>query len=355
MRDLLLTWIAMFVIAPTLHAQTAEVREERIGGRIGGSKGARAVEINRAMCEAIVLPDMADEQPLGTVLTHFQKFLLDRKLVVEWVVDQGAFSEEDPEAPPIKDVSVRFPAFPRRMALATALRMALDNVPTRNATYWVRRGQILLTTCKRVLSILDEPIATINVNRRPLAEALDELAESSGVTILLDPRTGDKRRARVSADLHWVRPRTAALLLADQADLKVLTFGNVLYVTTPKNAGRLKRAPTGPRGDERRGEGTVEGKTFREKELGQILDDLKMGDVVLDARVKTRLKTKITATFINPVRKSTAFGLLADMARVEYVLVDGVGYVTSVENAAKLRAAGELTTLIRPNARAAPL
>jgi len=76
-------------------------------------------------------------------------------------------------------------------------------------------------------------------------------------------------------------------------------------------------------------------KTPLEDALKQLAEDTE-GNVVLDVRAAEKGKTPVTARLTN-VPLDTAVLLLADMAGLKSVEVDGVYYVTSKENARALR------------------
>jgi type II secretory pathway component HofQ len=80
-----------------------------------------------------------------------------------------------------------------------------------------------------------------NFDRRPLAEALHELADQSGINVVLDARAGEKARTEVTATLSHVPVDTAVQVLADMADLKSMAIDNVIYVTSKANAKTLQR------------------------------------------------------------------------------------------------------------------
>jgi hypothetical protein len=70
------------------------------------------------------------------------------------------------------------------------------------------------------------------------------------------------------------------------------------------------------------------------RELGEWTEDL---NIVLDGRAADKAKTPVTARFTNaPI--DTAVRLLADMAELKVVRMDNVLYVTSKENADRIRA-----------------
>ena len=84
------------------------------------------------------------------------------------------------------------------------------------------------------------PLVHASFDRRPLEEGLRELAEQSGFNVLLDARAGEKGKLAVSGQLLNAPLDTAVRFLADMADLRAVTRDNVIYVTTPENAGNLQ-------------------------------------------------------------------------------------------------------------------
>src|SRR5207302_3504080 len=80
------------------------------------------------------------------------------------------------------------------------LRDALRQIPTQDATYLIRRGQVEIVTFD-----LTDPgyllglRVTAQFDKRPLDEALEELSHQTGATIVLDSRLGDKTKTPVTA------------------------------------------------------------------------------------------------------------------------------------------------------------
>jgi hypothetical protein len=74
----------------------------------------------------------------------------------------------------------------------------------------------------------------------PLADALRELADSTGTNIVLDPRHKELGKTPVTATMQNVRLYTALKVLADMAELQPVVIGNVYYLTSPANAERLE-------------------------------------------------------------------------------------------------------------------
>jgi hypothetical protein len=163
------------------------------------------------------------------------------------LVDFEAFKEDTPDAykeeSDLYDVRVKMPALPKRLPAATILRMALGHLPTRNATFIVRRGAIEITTLTQAApqNLARQKVAAM-FDRRPLTEAVQELSNITGASINIDPRIGEKRDTPVTATFaHDVSLVTALNQLADMAGVKALFLDEGLYVTTAENAEALRR------------------------------------------------------------------------------------------------------------------
>jgi hypothetical protein len=257
------------------------------------------------------------------------------------LVDAEAFKEENPDAPDIYDTQVKFPPFPQRMSVVNALRLALSKVPTNNAVHLIRRGVIEITTkLKASPAHLLEVMVEAQFNKRPLDEALDELSEQTGATIILDPRVGDKARAPVSAIFRNSATLEAAVgLLAEMADLQVNRGqSDVLFVTEKRKAGGAVRG------------GSLE---IRNVPLDQALRELAEWSgktIVLDPRAarpegpaaevgegraaapaKSPFKTLVSATFQKGAQPQAAAKILAAMAGLSAVDVGNVVFVTAPE------------------------
>jgi hypothetical protein len=159
-------------------------------------------------------------------------------------VDETSFRAENPEAGSVYDTLIRLPRL-KGVSRDKVLRMVLDRVPTQNATYLVRNGHIVITTYDAATAERQTVLAVFN--KRPLEEALQDLAEQTGVSVVLDARAAAKGRSPVTATF---RPGTSLLnavrLLADMTDLQAVVADNVVYVTLRSNATDFP--PLSPRG-----------------------------------------------------------------------------------------------------------
>jgi hypothetical protein len=82
------------------------------------------------------------------------------------------------------------------------------------------------------------PLVNATFDRKPLGEALKELARQSGMNVVVDVRLAEKAKTPVTARFVNTPLDTAVGLLADMAELKPFVLDNLLYVTTRENADR---------------------------------------------------------------------------------------------------------------------
>jgi RNA polymerase sigma factor (sigma-70 family) len=160
------------------------------------------------------------------------------------------------------------PAIPgmKNVTLARLLDKILARIPVPSgALFLIRKDHIEITTgqavkCevglrKRHLGKPEDPEVSDSENspallplvwekldKVPLDKALRDIAEDSGVNVVLDPRTEKKGSTEVTTTLRNVPVETAVEVLADMAGLTVVYRDNVVYVTTPENATVLLKS-----------------------------------------------------------------------------------------------------------------
>jgi hypothetical protein len=159
------------------------------------------------------------------------------------LIDANAFKAEDPEAADVYDTQVKFPPFPRHFTVAGALKHALSFVPSPKAAFLLRNGYVEVTTAKEasLKRLLRQKVFT-NFERYPLAEAIEDLSAQTGVSVVLDPRLGDKLKKPITAALNNDVPLEGVLrLLADMAEVKLFLGDDVIYITSPANAETLEK------------------------------------------------------------------------------------------------------------------
>lgn len=96
----------------------------------------------------------------------------------------------------------------------------------------------------RVAAVRQRPRLTpvsLAFERRPVDQALRELAEAAAVSIILDEgRAAAQAKTPISATLNNVPLDTAVRIVANQAELKAVLLDNALYVTTEANADAME-------------------------------------------------------------------------------------------------------------------
>jgi hypothetical protein len=129
------------------------------------------------------------------------------------------------------------------------LRKLLSRIPAPSGTtFLVRREAIEITTGAALAAEVWPkdyqgprlPLVHAAFEKKPLNEALRELARQSGMNVVVDVRVTEKAKMPVTAQLLNTPLDTAVRLLADMADLKPFPLDNLLYVTTRENADRLE-------------------------------------------------------------------------------------------------------------------
>ncbi|HLN27365.1 MAG TPA: hypothetical protein VK395_06450 [Gemmataceae bacterium] len=227
---LVLRSVACSSLVLLLHLSLAHA-EEKIPARELRAKLAKPVSLERGI---------PADTPLKDALA-----LLAKQFGLTFWVDQKAF-REDVSIDNIEEQLVRLPKS-SSVRLEVLLQLLLKQV---NGAYRVHDGHIEVTTLHQLGILPDEsgsdpswlPLVNIAFEKRPLHNALKELATATGINILLDEaHAGDKANTPVSATLEYVQLGTAVRLLADQADLKAVLLENVLYVSTVAKADALQR------------------------------------------------------------------------------------------------------------------
>jgi hypothetical protein len=217
-----------------------------------GKNAARAFTPGQVLLKALREPIETKDFAAPNISLKDFLHLLDAKLEkqgksVPILVAFEAFKDECPdcykEEADLYDTKVRLPDLPRQLTLAAALRIVLGQIPTNNATFIVRRGAIEITTVTQAApwSLVAQKVDAV-FDKRPLADAVQDLSELTGASVSLDPRIGDKRDAPVTATFaNDVSVKTALSQLADMAGVRVLFVEEGLYVTTAENAEALRK------------------------------------------------------------------------------------------------------------------
>jgi hypothetical protein len=132
--------------------------------------------------------------------------------------------------------------------LSQVLRKILQRVPAPSGTTFLVRGDYIEITTGTFQSQAiwgnyegpHLPLVNLVLDKRPLEDAVRELADLSEFNITVDSRAGGNVKTPVSARFLNTPLDTALRLLTDMADLRSVHIDNVLYVTTKDNAVALE-------------------------------------------------------------------------------------------------------------------
>ncbi len=156
------------------------------------------------------------------------------------LVNGNAFKEEHPEGPNPFDTLISLAPL-KRISRANVLKLVLGQFEPANATYLIRPTYVEVTTYENAQPQRQSVSASF-VNK-PLADALDELANMTGVSIILDARAPNRLTPITAKFREEISLVNAVSILADMTDLKLIIVNNVLYVTAKSNKTKFPDAP----------------------------------------------------------------------------------------------------------------
>jgi hypothetical protein len=270
------------------------------------------------------------------------------------LVNADAFKEENPDAPDIYDTKIKFPALPKQLPAGEALLFMLAQVPTNNATFLVKRDYLEVTTVSRASpAALLATRVLARFDKTPLEDALMDLADQTGATIILDARIAEKARVPVSANLrNTITLEGAVRLLTGMTELQMTVDDDIIFIT------EKKAKAAGPKT-------TLE---FRKRRIDRALEELadwanvtivldpdiempdlgpggltrrRAGAVAFEQPLRGGLPPSesmlVTAKLRPNVSPEAAVRVLADMVGLAVMAKDNLYYVTTPEKAQALR------------------
>jgi hypothetical protein len=160
---------------------------------------------------------------------------------LKYRIDHKAFA--DAGEPNIEEKQMELPPMPK-VPLAVILDDLLSRLdpPEVRGTFRIVGDYIEITTLTRMNSVFYfDQLIDIELDKRPLAEALQDVMDRHGVTITLDGSVGDKAKMPITTIFDRVPLQTVVRLMANMADLDVVPVENMLYVTTKTKAAELRK------------------------------------------------------------------------------------------------------------------
>jgi hypothetical protein len=198
----------------------------------------------RLLEEQVTLKDLKE----GVSLASLEDWALARGKELPIFIDVKAFQQESSlgqfrgELPPPKVLGL-----PRKMPLGDLLQIFVAQFEE-ETTFLVRKGRVEITTRKAAAreNLLKQTFAS-TFDLCPLECVLEDLADLTGVSVIVDGRTKEKIRTPVTARFHNDVPlREALRMVTESAELKLVILPGGLFVTTPAHAELLERNGNAP-------------------------------------------------------------------------------------------------------------
>jgi hypothetical protein len=154
--------------------------------------------------------------------------------------DYRAFA--DAGEPNIEEKQIDLPPMPRA-PLSVILDDLLSRIdpPEARGTFRICGDYIEFTTLLRVKDLrYFEQLVDLQFDKRPLADALQDVMDTYGVPIVVDSSIADKAKFPVSASFDRVPLHRVVRLMAGMADLEVVPVESMMYVTTKAKTEELR-------------------------------------------------------------------------------------------------------------------
>jgi hypothetical protein len=210
---------------PGINQEQPKPREAKI------IAGNRARQWREKLDQPITI-EFEPNTPLREALSHIAERY---KLTI--LIDTDFF-KVDQNQPDVESQPIKLPRLPD-VRLITAFRAILQQI---NGDFYTKDDVLVVVprTYIETGRVFKHPV-DVSFAKRPLAEALSELSDTSGLSIVLDPRGQADGGLAVTADFRNVPVQDAVRVLADMAGMKSVAMDNLLYVTSARNAGHLAK------------------------------------------------------------------------------------------------------------------
>jgi len=208
----------------------------KVEGKI--SSQAKAREYREKLDQPVTI-EFEQGTPLREALNH-----ISERYGLTILIDVEAFKTDNNE-PDIENKPIKLPRL-NGIRLRTVLRAIFQQIQVD----FYRPGDLLIVVPRKRIeagAILRQPV-DVAFEKRPLAEALRELSDMTGVSIILDAQKQQDPTIQLTADFENVPMEAAARVLADMAGLKSIAMENMIYITAPGNADNLELEAARKRG-----------------------------------------------------------------------------------------------------------
>lgn len=206
----------------------------------GSSERLSAKKVRMALDRRITLDKGV---PPNTTLKDVLDFF-ETEFGVPFLIDSNAFAATGVQK--VEEQPVQLPIM-AKVPLRKVLRLLLGQIKGEPyfGTFLAQDDHVLVTTTYYANPELwgkqyNGPNVDAEFDGKELTDALRDLSELTGISVVLDRRMAEKAQVKVTAAIRDVPLDTAVRMLADMAGLKVAALPNALYVTSGENAKALE-------------------------------------------------------------------------------------------------------------------
>ncbi len=207
------------------------------GAKAKAPPPTETTELIRVLAESMETKDFTIPMSLREFIQLVGEKLAVRGKDVPMLMNTEAFRSAgiDPEA-----VTVKVGAMPKQLTIHALLEQMTSQV---GATYLLRQGQVEIVPMDyaTIENLLTQPLLA-RYEQRPLREVLQDLADRTGATIVLDGRAGEAGKEPISAIFrNNVTLEDALRICTEEAGLKFVILRNSILVTTAANARAIQQ------------------------------------------------------------------------------------------------------------------
>jgi hypothetical protein len=179
------------------------------------------------------LDEKIDLEVAGSITNAIEQF--KEKAKVNVVVDQNFLVQNGIDVNNVQ-VTVKQEGAKAR----TALRAILG---PNHLGYAILGDTVFVTTEDMATHRQFKQKVNLDLDKVELEKALKDLSKETAVQVLIDKKIAKEAATQVSLQLEDIPFETAIRLLCEQAAVKPVRMGNVLYITSPANAKELRTEP----------------------------------------------------------------------------------------------------------------
>jgi hypothetical protein len=196
-------------------------------------KETQAEKIRKSLDQTVNLD--YSSQSFQDVIGH-----LKDKTGVPFVLDMftlqqmGLGFEENPTPLQIKGEKIK---------LRQAVQRMLNSY---NLTFVILEDSVLITTEEMGLARQMRQRVSVQVEETPLHKALKDLARTTALNLVIDPRLSKDSQTPVTLQVEDATLETAVRLLAELGGMKSVRMGNILFVTNEDRATKIRKEESAP-------------------------------------------------------------------------------------------------------------